>query len=151
MKSLAKIAIILAFVTSNHFAMVKPIDLNFSPMDQISKNKFFHEQNLSKAKLLLKSQKMDRSFSLALTEVLNRNVRPSDRFNFIQAKYKDSETENHKNLHQYSMLLSQQSQLFYKLTKSAHFNQLDLFNDSARKMLKLLEEIKITEKNLKLN
>ncbi|MCO4781977.1 MAG: hypothetical protein KC646_06590 [Candidatus Cloacimonetes bacterium] len=151
MKVLTKFLILILIPLTNHFAMVKPIDLNFSPVDQISKSKFFHQQNIDKAKLLLKSHKMDQSFSLALTEVLNRNVRSNTRFDLIQAKYKDSKVLKQKSLHNYSKLLDQQSQLFYKLTKFAHYNQLDLFNTSARKMLILLEDLKKSESSLQLN
>ncbi|PCJ20572.1 MAG: hypothetical protein COB02_03365 [Candidatus Cloacimonadota bacterium] len=131
-------------------AMVKSIDLNFSPLDQISKNKYLHKQNIEKANLLLNSSKMDISFSLALKEILHKKVRPSNRFNMIQIKYKELEAPMQKELNKYSFLLNQQSSLFYDLTKSAHFNQLNKFNQSARKMLNLFKVLDQIEDRLKL-
>ncbi|MCJ8345060.1 hypothetical protein MJH12_05935 [bacterium] len=101
MKNIFKLYLTMTLCMAPIFAMSKSIDLTFSPLDQISKNRYLHQQNIQKAKLLLKSTKMDQSFSLALTEVLDRKVRPSKNFTMIQIKFREAEAFQQKKLIQF--------------------------------------------------
>ncbi len=119
------------------FALSKAPDLDLQDVDTLAQDKIVYESNLSRARELLNSSKMDVAYQGALQEVLKSKLDLPETFQKLNLTLKSEaiKPELAKAVLQYSNLLKTQSQDFYELTKAAHFQKIEDFNTVCQKMI----------------
>jgi len=131
-------------------------ELDLTLQDEISGYKYQFKEKIRKARLLLRSDKMDRAFSLVLKEVLKERIRKDETFDTVlqalgmsreNIRIEPESEEDH--LFRYSRALKEQADLFYVLVKTAHHDQVTEFNKVCQQMLSHLNVMDQMEKELK--
>ena len=134
--------ILFTFLTTLLVARPTGPELDLTLQDEIASYKYQFKEKIRKARLLLRSEKMDRAFSLVLKEVLKERIREDGTFDSVLQSLGRSrenirvEPESDEDrLFQYSRALKEQADLFYVLVKTAHHDQVREFNQVCQQML----------------
>lgn len=148
---------IFLFTILTTLLMARPTrpELDLTLQDEIAGYKYQFKEKIRKARLLLRSEKMDRAFSLVLNEVLRERIREDRTFDAVLQSLGRSrenirvEPESDEDrLFQYSRALKEQADLFYVLVKTAHHDQVREFNQVCQQMLTHLNLMDQMEKEL---
>jgi|GEM_PF-1877915 hypothetical protein len=148
--------VILLFVPSTLMARPTRPELDLTLQDEISAYKYQFKEKIRRARLLLRSDKMDRAYSVVLGEVLKERIREDGNFDTVlkalgrsreKVRVEPESTEDH--LFRYSRALKEQADLFYILVKTAHHDQPMQFNKICEKMLSHLSRMDLMEKDLR--
>jgi hypothetical protein len=136
-------------------ALTTKPELDISVQEEISGLKHQFHEKLRKARLLLRSDKMDHAFSIALNEVLQERLSKPRVFESIikavgpKASLSRLVPETPQSqLYRYSKKLKEQADLFYILTQAAHHDEIEEFNMVCRKMIRELEALDNIENSL---
>ncbi len=136
-------------------ALTTKPELDISVQEEIAGLKHQFHDKIKKARLLLRSDKMDHAFSIALNEVLKERLSKPNIFESILKAMgpkanlgRLSPEAPQSQLYSYSKKLKEQADLFYILTQAAHHDEIEEFNMVCRKMIRELEALDSIENAL---
>jgi hypothetical protein len=151
---------VLFFLIFSYILQARPRSLDSIPEFREIRvsDQALYRENLQKSQQLLRSEKMDPAFSSALLEVMQSSIQKDNNLEHLNKvaeelengmNFRLSRSELENLIADYFKNIRLQSELFYELTKSAHFDQIEKFNLICARIMEMLQTTSELEENLK--